>query len=102
MKGSDPSTTPKLHGKAAHWFDYRRNVDKVYWSIVGMCAVLMVVEPFYHKHPYLGFDGNFGFYGWYGFLAGILLALVGRQMGSVLARSDDFYSDAAGKGEDHG
>ena len=82
--------------EAARWLDHRKNVDKIYWGIVGVCAVLMVIEPFYHKHAYLGFEDSFGFYGWFGFVASMGLFLLARQIRVLLARPEDFYIGVTG------
>ena len=94
-------TTPQP-GDRKRWLDERDNVDKIYWGVIAICALLMLMEPFYHKHPYLGFDGTFGFYGWFGFLACAGLLVVARELRRLLNRREDFYDTAASHEEDHG
>lgn len=94
-------TTPQP-GEKKRWLDDRENVDKIYWGVIGVCALLMLIEPFYHKHPYLGFDGSFGFYGWFGFLACAGLIIVARQLGKIVNRREDFYDAADSDAEDNG
>ena len=99
MTDSGENHTPPP-GETMHWFDYRDNVDKIYWGVIAVCAVLMLIEPFYYKKPYLGFDGSFGFYGWFGFIACAGLILVAREIRKTLNRREEFYEAADTRGED--
>lgn len=92
--------TTETSVKTTRWLDDSKNVDKIFWTLIGICAVLIVVEPFYHKHPYLGFDGMFGFYAFFGFLAALILVFLGRFISLLLARKDDFYDAAFKQSED--
>ena len=92
--------TTETSVKTNRWLDDSKNVDKIFWALVGVCAVFIVVEPFYHKHPYLGFDGMFGFYAFFGFLAPLTLVFLGRCIGLLLPRKDDFYDAALKQSED--
>ena len=99
---SDPQHTPgnSQPNAGAPWLDDGKNVDKIYWGLIAACALLMLVEPFYHKHPYLGFDGSFGFYGWFGLLAAGSITLIARQMQRILGRREDFFSTNVSPEED--
>ena len=79
-----------------------KNVDKVYWSVILVCVILMVAEFFYHQHPALGFDGAFNFYGFYGFVACVALVLAAKEMRKFLMRDEDYYEDGKSDGEDAG
>ncbi|PPR11865.1 MAG: hypothetical protein CFH41_00741 [Alphaproteobacteria bacterium MarineAlpha11_Bin1] len=100
MNNTEYSSAISPSREASRWLDDRKNVDKIYWGIVGICAVLMVIEPFYHKHAYLGFEDSFGFYGWFGFLASIGLFLIARQLSILLSRPEDFYNEVTGEAEE--
>ena len=39
-----------------YWLDNPRNVDKIVWSLVAICILLFVVDFFYHKHVFFGFE----------------------------------------------
>ena len=94
------TTTTETIVKTARWLDDSKNVDKIFWALMGVCAVFILVEPFYHKHPYLGFDGMFGFFAFFGFLAPFILVFLGRCISLLLARKDDFYDTALKQSED--
>ena len=51
------------------WLDRKENVDKVYWGVWLLCALLLAIEPWVHKHGDFAFERWFGFHGWYGFVA---------------------------------
>ena len=48
-----------------YWLDRRENVTKVYRAVWLACVLLLLVEPFVHKH------GDFGAESWFGFHAGV-------------------------------
>jgi hypothetical protein len=41
----------------------------------------------------MGFDGNFGFYGAYGFIGSVFLVLVAKQLRKLLKRPEGYYDD---------
>jgi hypothetical protein len=83
--------TPGTDGKK-YWLDNRRNVDKIYWSIVVICAALFIGDALYHKHPHFSVEKTFGFYGIFGFCAFVFIVVVAKQLRKVLMRGEDFYT----------
>ena len=78
---------------SSHWLDQPRNVDRIIYALVGICALLFLADFFYHKHPHFGFEAWFGFYAWYGFIVCVGLVLAAKWMRSVLMRDEDYYDD---------
>ena len=74
-----------------YWVDRKENVDKVYWGVWVLCALLMVAEPFVHKHGDLSFENWFGFHGWFGFVACVALVLAAKLLRQILKRPEDYY-----------
>lgn len=74
-----------------YWLDDRRNVDKVFWGLVAICAGLFVADAFYHKHVELSAEGIFGFYGIFGFIACVGLVLAAKEMRKIVKRDEDYY-----------
>jgi len=74
-----------------YWLDRKRNVDKVYWGVWGLCALLFLVEPLVHKHGEFAFEDWFGFHGLYGFVACVGLVLAAKGLRRLLKRPKDFY-----------
>ncbi|MFA9459313.1 hypothetical protein [Thiohalorhabdus methylotrophus] len=73
------------------WLDRKENVAKVYWSVWVVCGLLLLVEPFVHKHPYFRFEGWFGFHGFFGFFACVGLVLAAKALRVILKRPEDYY-----------
>jgi asparagine N-glycosylation enzyme membrane subunit Stt3 len=73
------------------WLDRKENVDKVYWGVWLLCALLLAAEPFVHKHGDFAFESWFGFHGWYGFVACVGLVLAAKLLRVVLKRPEDYY-----------
>lgn len=78
-------------GERRYWLDDKRNVDKVYWGVWAICAVLLLVEPLVHKHGEFAFEGLFGFHGWYGLVACVALVLAAKGLRVLLKRPEDYY-----------
>lgn len=74
-----------------YWLDDPLNVDKVYWAIVGVCALLFLADAFYVKHPEFDVEKVFGFYGLYGFVACVGLVLAAKELRRLLKRKEDYY-----------
>lgn len=74
-----------------YWLDSSRNVDKIIWLVVVICALLFVADAFYHKHTELAAESIFGFYGIFGFVACVALVLAAKEMRKLLKRDEDYY-----------
>jgi len=91
---SDPnevSVPMKSADEKPRWLDDMRNVYKVFWALVIVCAGLFAFDAFYHKHVHYEFEHWFGFYGLYGFFLSFALVLTSRQLRKILMRDEDFY-----------
>ena len=73
------------------WFDEKRNVRKIVWALVLICAGLFAADGFYHKHPYFAVETFFGFYAIYGFIMCVGLVLGAKVMRKFLMRDEDYY-----------
>lgn len=79
-----------------HLFDDSRNVRRVILGLFILCAVLLALDFFVHRHASFhegafGVEEWFGFYGFYGFVACVLLVLIAKEMRKVLMRPEDYY-----------
>jgi hypothetical protein len=77
--------------KKKYWLDDHRNVDKVFYALCAVCAVVLLAEFFYHKHAQLPWEEWFGFFAFYGFVACVSLVLIAKQLRKVLMRREDYY-----------
>ena len=88
-------TKPPSDGKT-YWLDDMRNVRKIVWALVIVCAGLFVADAIYHKHPYFSAESWFGFYAFYGFFMCVGLVLAAKVMRVLLRRDEDYYDKDGG------
>jgi len=81
MKGTEPK----------HWLDSPKNVDRIWYWLLGLCVLLLLTDALYHKHTHFWFENWFGFYGLYGFVVFFLVVLAGKQLRKLLMRGEDYY-----------
>ncbi len=74
-----------------YWLDRPGSVTKVYWSVVGVCAVLLLLDFFYEKHVESEIEHYFGFYGIYGFVCCVFLVLAAKEIRKLVMRGEDYY-----------
>ena len=74
-----------------YWLDEPTNVDKIWYGLLVVCALLFVADALYHKHVHFAVEGWFGFYGLYGFFACVFLVLAARGLRRLLMRPEDYY-----------
>ena len=80
-------------GEKRYWLDDLRNVDKIVYALYAICGVLLVVDPFIHKHGPFAIEHWLGFYGIFGFVACVALVLAAKQLRRILMRPEDYYDD---------
>lgn len=78
-------------GEKPRWLDHPRNVTKVVWTLVAVCALLFLSDVLYEKHPTFAVEYLFGFYAIYGFIGSVGLVLAAKWMRTILMRDEDYY-----------
>lgn len=83
-------------GSKRHIWDDPKNVQILLWVFSAACAVLLLIDAFIHRHlsfehGELVYEGWFGFYPFYGFVACVVLVLVAKQMRKVVMKDEDYY-----------
>ncbi|MBE0499805.1 MAG: hypothetical protein IBX47_00055 [Desulfuromonadales bacterium] len=75
-------------------FDKPENVKRLL-RIFYLCVILLlIVDIFYHKHTYFAWEGYFGFYSVYGFVACVILVIVSKYiLRPMVMRKEDHYDD---------
>ncbi len=76
-----------------HIFDDPRNVKRVIYGIFAVSGISLAAEFFVNRYVDHPWEGLFGFYGIFGFVACVLLVLIAKEMRKVLMRKDDYYDD---------
>lgn len=80
-----------MNDDKSYWLDKPANVERIVLAIYLICALLVIVDIFVHKHGPFAIEHFFGFYAWYGFLACVGLVLAAKVMRWVLMRPEDYY-----------
>jgi len=75
------------------WLDDFRNVKKLVWGFAAICGVLFLADLFYHRHSEHPWEGFFGFYAIYGFVACVVLVLVAKEMRRIVMRKEEYYDE---------
>ena len=75
------------------WFYERRNLRKVLTTLYVVCAGLLALDLVHHRHVLHAWEGLFGFYAAYGFIACVGLVLIAKEMRKLLMRREDYYDD---------
>lgn len=84
-----PDTAKKPEKK--YWLDDMKNVNKVFYALLMVCALLMLTDLLYEKHVIYEFEGWFGFFGFFGFFLSFALVLTARELRKILMRDEDYY-----------
>ena len=84
----------KKPGEKTYWLDDKKNVDKVWYTLIGICAFSIVCDFFYHKHvEYAVEDLIPGMYGWYGFIGCVFLVLSAKLLRKIVMRDENYYDE---------
>jgi len=74
-----------------YWLDDPRNVRKIVWALVAVCALLFAADALYHKHAAFRIEELFGFYALFGFVVYVALVLTAKALRKLLMRPEDYY-----------
>ena len=85
--------TPPGPEERRYIFDNPRNVKRLLWGFYAVCAVLFLVDFVHHRHVVHAWEGLFGFYALYGFVACVVLVLIAKEMRKLVMRDEDYYDD---------
>ncbi len=74
-----------------YWLDNPRNVTKVYWTLVSVCALAACTDLFYEKELHFAFERLFNFHGFFGFTLSVFLVMTAKYLRPLLMRKEDYY-----------
>ena len=83
------------------WLDKPRNVTRIVYGLAALCALALVADFFYAKHPHFDIERWPGFYAVYGFVVSVTLVLTAKQLRKLLRRDEDYYETPERDGDDH-
>jgi len=73
------------------WLDEPKNVDKVWWGLCAVCALLVAIDLFLHRHAHFAWEAWPGFYAAVGFVAFYAIVIAGKHLRKLLMRDEDYY-----------
>ena len=77
--------TSKDRDTKNYWLDNKKNVDKIWYSLVGICVISVLADFFYHKHvSHPVEDLIVGMYAWYSFIVCVFLVLSAKLLRKIL------------------
>jgi len=76
-----------------HLFDDPRNIRRAIHALYAVCAVSLLLDFAIHRHVDHPWEGVWGFYALYGFVACVILVLVAKELRKLVMRGEDFYDD---------
>lgn len=74
-----------------HIFDNPKNVKRVLHALYVICIGLFASDFIYHRHSVHPWEGVWGFYAIYGFVACVLLVLIAKELRKLVMRKEDYY-----------
>jgi hypothetical protein len=80
-----------MNNDRKYWLDEPRNVDRIFYALCALCALLGLADLFYHKHVHYRWESWFAFYGVYGFVCCVALVLTAKQMRKIVMRDERYY-----------
>lgn len=80
-----------MNTQRQYWLDKAENVTLLYRSLWGIGLFLLLADLWIHRHEEFAFAHVFGFHGFYGFVACVVLVLTAKGLRTVLKRPEDYY-----------
>lgn len=68
-----------------------RMAERARYALYGLCALLLLVDPFLHKYGYFAIETLWGFYGLYAFIACVACVLIAKGLRRIVLRPEDYY-----------
>lgn len=91
MNNIDDAQNPKPADLGDHWLEQPGTVQRIVKAVYVTCAVLILIDPFIHKHGPFAIEHVWGFYAIFGFVACVGLVLAAKMMRRILMRPEDYY-----------
>jgi len=74
-----------------HVFDDPRNVKRLLRVFFAVCVAVLGIDLIFHRHVIHPWEGVFGFYAIFGFVACVALVLIAKEMRKAVKRKEDYY-----------
>lgn len=83
------------------WLEKAGSVHSLIVGLGIVCALLFVIDLFYHRHGYFKFEVTSAFYAITGFVAFTLIVLAAGQLRRLIKRPENYYGDRSVHGESY-
>ena len=88
--------SPELRGTKPEqqdrtWLEDPKNISTVTYALYGICALLVIIDPFVHKHGPFMIEHAWGFYAICGLFASIGLMFAAKLLRALLTKPEDYY-----------
>ena len=87
MTEHEPTPRPSDKG----WLDRPENITRIFYGLIGVCALLAVLGFFIEAHGELAIQHFPVFYGLFGFIAFIFIVFAGKALRRLVMRDEDYY-----------
>jgi len=74
-----------------HIFDDPRNVKRLLRVFYVVCVGVLAIDLVFARKIMHPWEGLFGFYALFGFVACVALVLIAKEMRKVVMRDEDYY-----------
>ncbi len=106
METENHTTGTPDSGGGEYWLDQRKNINLIFWLLVGTCALLVVIQIVMDRYvvPHTELDPSVvphselekltkwpGFYGAFGYVAFLVIVLAGAYLRKLVMREEDYY-----------
>lgn len=72
-------------------FYNKKVISFIVYTLYTLCAVLLLIDVFHHKHGHFAIEEWFGFYALYGFAAYVVIVMSAKQLRKLVKRDEDYY-----------
>ena len=69
----------------------KKFISFIVYALYALCAALLLIDVFHHKHGHFVFEEWFGFYAFYGFVAYMLIVNSAKLLRKLIKRDEDYY-----------
>lgn len=73
------------------WVDNPHAVALAVRGLLVVCALLLLVDVFYHRHGYFNLELWWAFYAFVGFVAFTVIVLAAGQLRRLIRRDENYY-----------
>jgi len=77
--------------RAPHWIERPETIQRIVYALYAVCAALLLIDPFIHKHGPFEIEHYWGFYGIFGFVGCVFLVVAAKSLRTILMRPENYY-----------